>query len=140
MNRFAILNRTHLRTTGSRLVALTALTLSAAAVRAEPLDDIFQDMGSADLATVKMEAASQAARQPNYRSRRPNDLVYFDGYYTPTSADAKLAIFSDDGCTVKIDDVAVHTKRGEGQHLPDIENQSFHVLNFTFEADRAYGV
>lgn len=106
-------------------------------VSAQTLPTILLDMGTANEAAVRAEASSQAASEPRYRSRAAGELTYFTGPFVPDSADTKLAIFSDDGCTVKIDGNAVHSRSGQGQHLPDL-NQSFHVIDFTFEAGRTY--
>lgn len=44
-----------------------------------------------------------------------------------------LAVFSDDGCDVKVNsDPRVHKNGGVGQHLPDLDN-SFHILPILLE-------
>ena len=106
-------------------------------VSAQTLPQILLDMGAASEAAVRAEATSQAASEPRYRSRMAGDLRLFTGPFVPDSANTKLAIFSDDGCTVRIDGNAVHSRSGQGQHLPDL-NQSFHVLDFTFVAGQSY--
>ena len=106
-------------------------------VSAQTLPQILLDMGTANELAVRAEATSQAASEPRYRSRMAGDLRLFTGPFVPDSAYTKLAIFSDDGCTVRIDGNAVHSRSGQGQHLPDL-NQSFHVIDFTFVAGQSY--
>ena len=106
-------------------------------VSAQTLPQILLDMGTADESAVRAEATSQATSEPRYRSRTAGEVFLFTGPFVPESANTKHAIFSDDGCTVRIDGNAVHSRSGQGQHLPDL-SQSFHVIDFTFEAGRSY--
>ena len=64
--------------------------------------------------------------------------------FAAESSGVRIAAFSDDGVTVSVTDltadappVAVLTNRGVGQALPVLE-QSFHELDYTFEAGRSY--
>ena len=54
-------------------------------------------------------------------SSTPDEEKTYQGTYKPED-NVKLAIFSDDGCTVTIDGAVVWSKKGSGQALPDINN------------------
>ncbi|MBY0522742.1 MAG: hypothetical protein K2R98_05065 [Gemmataceae bacterium] len=128
---------------------------SAVGPPTRPLSEILLDLDDAPLSTVKKVAELQAKEQfetdkgPLYKSapamlnsdpKKLSDEVFFEGYITPTSANSKLAIFSDDGCDVWIDGVLVLNNFGKGKHLPDLK-QSLHVLEkFKPVAGRTYQI
>src|SRR4051812_39458183 len=83
----------------------------------QPLANIFNNMTGADWSTVQLAAGVQATSQPVYKSNAIEEQTY-EGYFHPSDTSSKLAIFSDDGCDVVIDDVVVHGKKNQGQALP----------------------
>ena len=76
---------------------------------AEPLDRIFLNMGGLDRGFVRDTEANRQATSgtPQYPSNTPSETTVFEGVFVPTSSTSKLAIFSDDGCTVEINCVEV---------------------------------
>lgn len=90
--------------------------------RAEDLSQVFQDFGNADESAVRAEAVRQTSDGTKYNSVKAGELKYFWGLFTAGASTTKLAVFSDDGCTVKIDGTAILTRRGVGQShcYPDL--------------------
>ena len=120
---------------------LAGFAMASSVQGAEPLSRIFMNMGGANLDTVRnVEAWRQAnSGTPSYPSNMANETVVFEGEFRPASNATKLAIFSDDGCTVEIDGTVVPgcDRAGEGQHLPDL-GQSFVEISYTFTAGQSY--
>jgi hypothetical protein len=94
------------------------------------------DMADGSVTQARLEAQRQiASGDLAYRSYGKGDPRSFSGKYTaPELPEEKkgrfvygLALFSDDGCNVKVNGSVVHERLGKGQHLPNI-NDSFHVL------------
>jgi hypothetical protein len=94
------------------------------------------DMADGSVTQARLEAQRQiASGDLAYRSYGKGDPRSFSGKYTaPELPEEKkgrfvygLALFSDDGCNVKVNGSMVHERLGKGQHLPNI-GESFHVL------------
>jgi hypothetical protein len=141
---------------------LFALLLSPAALAqpTRPLADVLLDLGSAS-PRLALRIATQQAREQWRMDRGPlykstpvkengdpsvvTDDLFFDGTFLPASDKSALAVFSDDGCDVWIDDKLVMNNFKKGQHLPAL-NQSFHVVNggngrpFPFRKGKSYQI
>ena len=124
------------------LVLSSALLVSSIPASADSLDSILVDMQGSSYAYVRDEASWEAENDsPAYSSAPSNTPAYetFTGTFTPTDANAALAIFSDDGCDVYINDKPVHLMKDKGQHLPDLA-QSLHKIGFKFEVGKPYEI
>ncbi len=86
-------------------------------------------------AKARVRANDQMANGTKYSSKK-KETQFFEGCFLCQN-DAKMAIFSDDGCDVSVDGVKVHAKKGQGQHLGDI-NQSFHLIDTPLKAGQHY--
>jgi len=119
-----------------------------------PLAQILVNLEDAGIEQAKEIAAQQAKQQwmidrgPNYKSspaaenNNPavlTDEVVFEGIFCPASESTRVAIFSDDGCDVFIDDRLVLNNFKKGQHLPSLK-ESFVVINFDWKRGRDYRV
>ena len=132
------------RFTFSNLACLWLLALGFAlpAHAARPLSDILYSVANGDWEDVKDTASWQAANDgPRYLSAPGQTPQYesFEGDWEAPSADAKLAIFSDDGCDVFIDGQKVHGRLGKGQGLPNL-SESLYNVNFPFQMGRTYHI
>lgn len=118
------------------------------------LDTILLDLDDAPFSTVKKVAELQAKMQyqtdkgPLYKScpKRENsektvlsDEVFFEGTIVARTGKSQLALFSDDGCDVWINDQLVLDNFAKGQHLPNLA-QSLHVIDYKFVPNRSYKV
>ena len=107
-----------------------------------PLQQIMLNMGKANETAVRKEAMRETNLKvwPLFSSNPPKTPFFrnFEGHFIPRLDTTQLAIFSDDGCNVLVDDVTpgkkqdaiknpVHNMLSRGQHLPAL-SQSFHVL------------
>lgn len=136
------------RRMGSSVVVLFGLIMlhwpgvAWAQGKSRPLHLITLNMGNADEAAVRKEAQRQTKPTvwPMFRSDpgKPPVFETFEGHFVPATNTTELAIFSDDGCNVAIEDVTAPKKAADivnpvlkrlsvGQHLPSLD-QSFHVL------------
>jgi hypothetical protein len=142
------------------LTALFLLSLPLSAVaqtQRKPLQDAYVNLPRLTrVSDVKKIAARQAAESsldpkgPKYASMprlNPDpktvvDDVTFEGQFRAGSDRTQLAMFSDDGCDVFIDDMEkpVLKRFAVGQHLPDVNNQSFHLLDFKFKKGKVYRI
>ena len=111
------------------------LWATTTAATADQLSVILLDLGGADEAAARQEAELQAPYAPLFKSVGL-ETITFEGVFIPASNDTKLAVFSDDGVDVFVDDVKVHSRFEQPQHLPELE-QSFHVLSASFEQGQA---
>jgi hypothetical protein len=93
-------------------------------------------MADGSIAHARLEAQRQVASgNLAYRSYGKEGSRTFSGKYAPPELPEEmkgrfvygLALFSDDGCNVKVNGSMVHERLGKGQHLPNI-GESFHVL------------
>jgi hypothetical protein len=93
-------------------------------------------MADGSIAHARLEAQRQVASgNLAYRSYGKEGSRTFSGKYAPPELPEEmkgrfvygLALFSDDGCNVKVNGSMVHERLGKGQHLPNIDD-SFHVL------------
>lgn len=114
--------------------------------KAKPLQLIVLNMRGADETAVRKEALRETKPTvwPAFRSNPAKPPVFetFEGHFVPAEDSTQLAIFSDDGCTITVDDLTPGKKKGQdiqnpvlkklsvGQHLPNLA-QSFHVLKLT---------
>lgn len=101
-----------------------------------PLMGVLENIEGLPLSAVRMVAAQQAdaTHGPKYRNI-PTQLPFyaaFDGSFTPTRDDTRLAIFSDDGCNVFLDGVRIVNNLGRGQHLPKLD-ESLHLIGIFSE-------
>jgi hypothetical protein len=94
------------------------------------------DMADGSITQDRLEAERQiVSGSLPYRSYGKEGSRTFSGKYVPPELPEEkkgrfvygLALFSDDGCNVKVNGNLVHERLGKGQHLPNI-NDSFHVL------------
>jgi len=142
-----------MRNRGLLCLALLFLpSLAAAQGKTKPLQRIVLNMRGADETAVRKEATRQTnpAVWPVFRSNPPKAPVFesFEGLFVPAADTTQLAIFSDDGCTITVDDVTPGKKKSpdirnpvlkklrEGQHLPALA-QSFHVLQLKDKKGKA---
>ena len=112
------------------LILSSAFLVNSIPATAGSLNSILVNMQGSGWAYVQDEAAWEAENDsPAYSSAPDNTPAYetFEGTFTPTDANTALAIFSDDGCDVYINDEKVHSMKGQGQHLPDL-SQSLHKI------------
>lgn len=132
------------RVLGLWLIAIGALgSICGQAKAIVPLGDAFQDMGSSGFSSVQAEATAQTSplTWPKYPSDPPSVPAYetIEGDFTPASNATKVAVFSDDGVDVTVNGTKIHSRRGQGQALPNL-SQSLHVLNYTWQAGQVYHV
>jgi N-acetylmuramoyl-L-alanine amidase len=121
------------------LTLLLALTVTNAKANIETIIDLVNDPAANNLEIARTRAAEQAVGNGStlgYHSTAVDDFKTFSGTYTPPELPDnikgqyifKLAIFSDDGCNVTVDDKLVHSRYKKGQALPKL-SQSFHPIN-----------
>ena len=124
------------------LAALFCGASARAAFGAQPLTAVLSDMAGAQWEVVQAMAVDQASNDgPRFRSA-PDVVPFhetFEGDYTPTAANTRLALFSDDGCNVYIDGVKKLAQKDVGQALPDITN-SLNRINFALVAGQTYHI
>jgi hypothetical protein len=125
------------------LLAMCGLT-SARAEDAPPppvaLTEILKDVRPYGWSDVRTRAAKAAENDAvRFPSNKVEDVTFEGGF--EADATTRLAIFSDDGCAIYINDMTtpVFNRLGVGQHLPDLK-QSLHRVNYRFEADRKYQI
>jgi RHS repeat-associated protein len=128
-------------------LVLAGCLLLPHAASALGLDEIFMDMDTASYSDVRSEASNQT--QPAVKPVYPNApvsipfYVTFDGYFVPASNDTKVAIFSDDGVDLYVDDIRVLNKKDVGQALPSLDNPpnpSLIPLNLTWVGGKVYKI
>lgn len=115
------------------------LSTAASAQTARPLSEVLVNMQGSSWSDVQDRAAWDGANDgPLYPSAPANVPAYevFEGDWTP-GANAALAVFSDDGVDLYIDGAKVHSRKGQGQALPNL-SQSLHRISYQFEAGRTY--
>ena len=129
-----------------------ALSLSALPVQAQtapnfgtarPLSDVLENMEGTPWSAVRSQAAQQAAVTLGPKHRNiPVALPFyaaFEGNFIPLANSTRLAIFSDDGCSVYVNGERIWNRMDRGQHLPEL-NQSLHALDYEFQAGQTYFV
>lgn len=108
-----------------------------------PLTDVLENMEGAPWSAIQMEASQEAGITLGPKHRNiPDHLTFyaaFEGTFIPASSATRLAIFSDDGCNVYIDNQLVWSRLNRGQHLPAL-TQSLHPLDYEMVAGRSYDV
>jgi RHS repeat-associated protein len=128
-------------------LVLAGCLLLPHAASALGLDEIFMDMDTASYSDVRSEASNQT--QPAVKPVYPNApvsipfYVTFDGYFVPASNDTKVAVFSDDGVDLYVDDIRVLNKKDVGQALPSLDNPpnpSLIPLNLTWVGGKVYKI
>lgn len=123
----------------SCLLCVLIFTSSASAQTARPLSEVLVNLQGSSWEDVQDRAALDAANDgPLYPNAPTETPAYenFEGDWTP-QANAALAVFSDDGVTLLIDGVPVHSRKDQGQALP-ILGESLHRVSYKFEAGRTY--
>ena len=110
-------------------LGLTAIVLlGASAASALPLGDILEPMPTADEAAVTAAAQDQIKNQTTRIKSVAQENLTFEGSFTPSSADVKLAVVSDDGVTVTINGQATNVANfGQGQNFDDF-GKAFQVI------------
>ncbi len=93
-----------------------------------PLTDIFSNMGDADLNAVTDAARSQSTSTPAYKSNGV-ETRYYDGYFKAASDTTKLAVLSDDGTSLWIDDQSVLSRAGNNQGFDQDFDSTFSPIN-----------
>lgn len=141
-----------------RSLALTAVLLSAGLSAAtapahaqtapnfgtvRPLSHVLENMEGAPWSAVRSQAIQQAAITLGPKHRNiPVSLPFyaaFEGNFIPLADSTRLAIFSDDGCSVYINGQRIWNRLDRGQHLPQLD-QSLHALDYEFQAGQSYAV
>lgn len=115
------------------------LSTAASAQAVRPLSEVLVNMQGSSWSDVQDRAAWDGQNDgPLYPSAPENVPAYevFEGDWTP-GANAALAVFSDDGVDLYIDGAKVHSRKGQGQALPNL-SQSLHRVSYQFEAGRTY--
>lgn len=89
---------------------------------------IFKNMPDAQEQAVRDGADAQAHDRPVFKSMQV-ERITFEGTFIPASNSTKVALFSDDGADVYVNNfpVPVHSRYLEPQYLPDL-TQSFHPI------------
>ena len=107
----------------------TATLLGASAASALPLGDILEPMPTANEATVRDTAQGQVTDQTTRIKSVAVENLVFEGSFIPSSASVKLAVVSDDGVTITINEQATNvTNFGQGQGFENFD-QAFKVVN-----------
>lgn len=111
----------------------------------EPLSRVLADMRPSHWEeVVDVTRAATKANILRYPSTKEEQTV-FQGDLTATTDQDRLAIFSDDGCTITIregngpNDRIVLDRKGQGQPLPDFA-QSLHRLPIALRAGEIYHI
>ena len=115
---------------------------SSSAQAGRPLSDVLEDWQGYTWSDIQDTASWQAQNDgPLYPSAPSSTPAYetFEGSFTPSSADTKLAIFSDDGCDVYINGSKVFGAKGRGQALPNL-SQSLAKIDYSFQAGQTYQI
>lgn len=102
------------------------------------LGDAFTDKGQAGLSVVRNEAFSQSTLTPRYKSNSV-ETRWYEGYFHPNTNNSKLALLSDDGSSIWIDDEAVLDRAGQGQGFEKFDS-TFTPLNASFERGQSYHI
>jgi RHS repeat-associated protein len=121
------------------IVALLSCFAGPGQALADGLDVTFYNMGAATETQVRSDASNNLRTQFSSQPVSVPSYVNFEGYFTPDSSNTEVAIFSDDGVDLYVDDVRVLARKGQGQHLPDL-SQSFRVIDFNWAAGRSYKI
>ncbi len=107
------------------------------------LYSVMENMEGAPWSAVEMVAGQQANSTlgPVHRNIPTGTPFFrvFEGTFFPSSNLTRLAIFSDDGCNVYIDDQIVWSRFTVGQHLPTLK-ESLHPIPFEMMAGRPYKI
>lgn len=106
---------------------------------ASSLGGIFVNKGDAPLSAVQAIADAQKTTQPAYKSNGEETLFY-DVFFKAHSNNSKLALLSDDGTSVWIDDEQVLSGAGQGQGFDQAGAVTFYSLSKTFVKDEIYHV
>lgn len=123
----------------SVLGLVIALTTTTSHANIDKIIHLINTPGSDNLESARTRAIEQATSDGStlgYHSTADEDYQTFSGTYKlpelPENIKGqylyKLAIFSDDGCNVTVDEKLVHSRYRKGQALPKI-NQSFYPLD-----------
>ena len=88
----------------------------------------FTNLASVTTANIQGHVSSNLV---TVYSTTTNEERSFKGVFSASTAGSKLAIHSDDGCTVKVDGVAKVSKFGVNTHLQDLST-SFNQLSSSF--------
>ena len=121
----------------ARILMLTGCLIASALGNIDTIIDDVSGIGDGGLAKARQRAKEYAEGNGNllYPSTAKDDFKLFTGTYTPPELpDEKkgkyvygIAIFSDDGCEVKVNNQTVHNRYNKGQALPNL-SASCHVL------------
>lgn len=121
----------------ARILMLTGCLIASALGNIDTIIDDVSGIGDGGLTKARQRAKEYAQGIGNllYPSKAKDDFKLFTGTYTPPELpDEKkgkyvygIAIFSDDGCEVKVNNQTVHNRLNKGQALPNL-SASFHVL------------
>lgn len=130
------------------LIVLVALSVgfgtsgNALAQTSRPLEDVLEDWqgyGWSDIVDIATyEAQNDGPLYPSAPSATPH-YETFEGSFSPEDENTKLAIFSDDGCDVYINETKVHSGKDNGQALPNL-SQSLHRISTSFQAGQTYQI
>lgn len=123
------------------LALLLALTATTSNANIETIVHLINEPGANNLETARIRAMEQAAGDGGklgYHSTADEDYQTFSGTYAlpelPENLKGqyvfKLAIFSDDGCNVSVDDKLAHSRYKRGQALPNL-SASFYPIDVT---------
>jgi len=80
--------------------------------------------------------SAHSSQYTAYNSVSNNDAKMFRGVFIPTNSNTKLAIHSDDGSTVKVDNTEKVSKRGQDTQLQN--PNSFEVINVNWIVGQPY--
>lgn len=101
-----------------------------------PLSTIFWNMGSATETQMRADAANLRTQYDS----NAEEMIDFEGYYIPASSNSKLAVFSDDGCDVYVNnEVTMPERNGDPQHLQTF-GDSLNIVNHSWAAGQAYKI
>lgn len=123
------------------LTLLLNLTTTHSKANIETIIQLINEPEANNLESARKFAAQQAVGNGDelgYHSTADEDYQTFSGTFTPPELPEnlkgqyifKLAIFSDDGCNVTVDDKLVHKRHGKSQALPNL-SASFYPLDVT---------
>ncbi len=105
-----------------------------------PLGDSFYNVGTEGDARMRQIAQAQADGERTIYKSTKEEQQNFQGFFIPASNTTKLAVLSDDGVTIDIDNVITNVQNaGKGQHGPSLA-ESLHTLDYTFKAGQVYRI
>lgn len=121
-------------------LVMSGSLLAASQAWALPLGGAFYNAGTDTEARMRQIAQTQADTERTIFKSTKQEQETFQGFFIPASNTTKLAVLSDDGVTIDIDNVITNVQNaGKGQHGPDLA-QSLFVVNSTFQAGRVYRI